>query len=124
MLPIAPQHLPFVSSVLLVSLRDEAEPGLSAHMIISVRVQPLCPHLLGYRGFQDVTGTVKTQPVLSAPNSRLRKQDHQARRLFFFGMLSICQEEEEEEEEEEDRTQGEDERESLQTCLHLQGLLT
>lgn len=51
-------------------------------------VQPLGAHLLCYARFQqteEVTVTVKTQPVLSAPNSQLRKQDHQDRRLFRIG---------------------------------------
>lgn len=51
-------------------------------------VQPLSPHLLCYARFQqteEVTETVKTQPVLSAPNSQLRKQDDQDRRLFTVG---------------------------------------
>ena len=51
-------------------------------------VQPLSAHLLRYVTFQQtevVTETVKTQPVLSAPNSQLRKQDDQDRTLLGIG---------------------------------------
>ena len=105
-------------------------------------VQPLSAHLLCYTRFQqteEVTETVKTQPVLSAPNSQLRKQDDQDRRLFGIGTqpdslpvrfgsavaqsplsplsfrdsyLPVR------------RRTGQRERQSCNTCLHLQGLLT